>query len=103
MTRNDEEAGRKVGDFLGGVLDGLSKHWKNLVLIVAVVTGGYGWMRPSETVEAFSVAEMRAIVRAEVAPMKAGLEALARKAPLETRLAVLEAMREAEAKNRESN
>lgn len=103
MPKTDEEAGRKLGDFLGGVLDGLTRHWKNLVLIVAVVTGGYGWMRPTTSGPTFSASEMRAMIRSEMAPVKAGLEALARKAPIETRLAVLEAMREAEAKNIGSN
>lgn len=95
-----EQEGKKVGAFVRGFLEGAIKNWKDIALILGVVGVGYGYVKPPE-VDSFTKQELRQVIRAEVDPIRAGLEALAKTQKPETRIAVLEAMANAKEKYRE--
>lgn len=98
---NAEQEGKKVGAFLRGFVEGAVRNWKDIALICGVMGIGVGYMRQPEPVDSFSKQELRQVIRAEVDPIRAGLEALAKTQKPETRIAVLEAMASAKEKYRD--
>lgn len=63
-----------------------------------------GWVREtpkSEVMDSFSTIEMRQILRKEIAPLRAGIEALATAQSDRVQVRVLQAMLKAEKNNRE--
>lgn len=73
-------------------------------LITLVITGVVKIpVGDAPRVEAFSAQEMRELLRKEIAPLRAGIEELAKSQSLETQNRVLRAMMRAERRSEEAN
>lgn len=103
LEKDDEDA--KDERALGHVLGMAVKSPKTWGLISALLLGGGTWREftrnTPEPVEAFSPAEMRQMMKAEIAPLRAGIEELAKAESPKVQVAVLTAMMKAERRNAE--
>ncbi len=92
LEKDEDEQEAKNG--LWAVVKYFLKHPYTLPLVLGS-TAALGWMRPAAQApeeQYWTKAELRQIMREELAPSETGIRKLAELSSLETRIAVLEAM-----------